>query len=259
MNLKILCPTLVILITSSLLANISFAADKPAISITYYENYAPYSWIDDNQRVRGVFVDIMDEILGARMHLQVEHIALPWRRAQLLIESGEADAMIAPVTDRRLSYSLASKLPILIGNFVLFTRKGHPELSEFANANSLDHLNQHAFVTQMGDGWAEENLKLFNVTYTHNLNSVMEMLSLERSDLFIEDELVGSYNISALNMDNELVQVPKFKIEDAAYHFLISKKSKSAKLMAQFETHLKKASDDGTLDMIIDAYRLSKP
>ncbi len=227
---------------------------EATFSVVYYDNYAPYAWTDNHSEVKGVFVDIIDSILSKHMQLSVSHIGLPWGRAQRLVEQGKVDAMIAPVTEARLDYALSSRDAIWEGNFVLFTRHDHPDIQSFARSASLAQLKSARFVTQIGDGWANQNLKNYNLKFTHDLNSVLSMLSLGRADLFVEDELVGTYNIGLLDMADTVNKVPGFQLKDTDYHLFVSKKSPHRKLISQINDKLRLLKEAGDFKKIVARY-----
>lgn len=230
-------------------------ADETApLRIVYYDNYAPYSWLDDSGRMRGIFIDIIDEIIGARMNKPVKHLGFPWARAQQYVRTGEFDAMIAPKTSERASYTHFSGQPVLIGRMAMFTRASHPQMRHLRNTRSLDDIRAFNFVTQLGDGWAGENLEAMEVQYVADLDTVLKMLDIGRADLFIEASLVTHWNLRNLDLADSITEVDGVTIEETPYHLMISKKS-SQQLLQAFDRHIRAFTEDGGLTRLLEKYR----
>ena len=229
------------------------ASDQPAFRVVYFDNYAPYSWRDESGNMRGIFIDILDEVIGKRLQRAVEHEGFPWARAQKYVRSGEYDAMIAPITEERASYTDISELAVLTSRMALFTRASHPEISVFENTRSLVDIRTYNFVTQLGDGWAAENLEQMKVQYAKDLDTVLRMLSQGRADLFVEVAEVTHWNMRNLNLGAEIVEVDGVTIEETPYHLMISKKS-SQQLLAEFDASLRQFIADGALGKLLEKY-----
>ncbi len=230
-------------------------ADDPApLRVVYFDNYAPYSWRDDGGKMRGVFVDILDKVIAERMQLPLEHVGFPWARAQQYVRTGEYDAMIAPVTIEREEYANRSAEPVLTGRMAIFTGAQHPQLRRFETMRSLDDIKSFDFVTQLGDGWARENLSAMNVQYVTDLDTVLKMLSLGRADLFAEASLVARWNLRNLNLSEKITEVEGVTIEETPYHLMLSKKS-SRQLLAEFDRHMRELKQSGEFELLLQKYK----
>lgn len=230
-------------------------ADDPLpFRIVYFDNYAPYSWADADGRMRGVFVDILDAVIGERLGLPVMHTGLPWARAQQYVKTGEYDAMIAPVTAERRHYANVSQHPVLDSRMTLFTRADHPSMEKLQATRSLEDIRAFDFVTQLGDGWARENLRDMQVQYVGNLDTVLRMLSLGRADLFVEASLVTHWNLKNLGLADAVSEVDNVTIEITPFHLMISKKS-PRQILPDIDREMRELVTSGELDRLLARYK----
>ena len=247
---------------STLLAVLAFAAlafnaqasEKPLFRIVYFDNYAPYSWLDDNGQMRGVFVDIIDEVVGKRLGMAVKHTGLPWARAQQYVKTGRQDALIAPVTSARREYARISQQPVLNSRMAMFTDALHPRMSDLEQTRSLGDIESFNFVTQLGDGWAAENLPAGSVQYVTDLNAVLRVLSVGRADLFIESSLVTHWNLRNLGLSGKVVEVDGVTIEQTPFHLMISKQS-DQRILDEFDRQMAAFAASGELDLLLQRYK----
>ncbi len=242
-----------ILLGTSLFLNPHGLAQSP-FKIAYFDNYAPYSWLDDDGNMRGIFIDILDEVIGNRMKRPIQHAGFPWARAQQYVRLGDYDAMVAPITNERKSYTHISDQPVLNSRMAIFTKASHPRMLELERTRSIDDVKTFDFVTQLGDGWARENLSAMNVQYVSDLDTVLRMLSQDRAELFIEESLVTHWNLKNLGLADKIAEVAGVTIEVTPYHLMISNKS-DHQFTAEFDKHLTAYLQSGEMQRLLDSYR----
>lgn len=241
------------LLTTILTLDLHAANNKP-LRVAYFENYAPYSWLDSDGQMRGIFIDILDEVIGKRMGVTVKHIGLPWARAQQHVRMGDYDAMIAPITAERATYTHISDVPVLTSRLALFTDAEHSELNRMKQAQSLADIESYEFITQLGDGWAAEKLSGMKVYYVSDLNSVLRMLSAGYADLFIESSMVVHWNLRSLNMVKNIIEVEGISFEETPYHLMLSKKSRQ-QIGEEFDKQMAAFVQSGQLNPLLQDYR----
>src|ERR1700733_10089626 len=71
-----------------------------ALHIAYTGTYPPVCFLDGGT-MKGVLIDVFNELLGKRLGLSLTHEGLPWARAQDKVRDGEADAFCTDRTDQR--------------------------------------------------------------------------------------------------------------------------------------------------------------
>ncbi len=64
LNIRIV---LLLLAFSLLLINTEPAGSADRFTIVYFDDYRPFSWCDENDRMRGLLVDIITEAIEKRM------------------------------------------------------------------------------------------------------------------------------------------------------------------------------------------------
>lgn len=88
-------------------------ARAESIKLSYNSDWPPYSFGIGN-KVRGIFPDLMREIIESRMGQKVEQSGTAWKRVQLMAEKGLVDAFVTLPTEKRKN--------MLIHRKVLFIR-----------------------------------------------------------------------------------------------------------------------------------------
>lgn len=75
----------------------AWAAPAAELKLVYFDDFAPYSWRDEQGRMRGLMIDVMDRV-AAQMGLRVRHEGYPWQRAQKLVRMAQADGFVTIAT-----------------------------------------------------------------------------------------------------------------------------------------------------------------
>ena len=83
-------------------------AAMEAMEIVYFNDAEPFCWNDDQGTTKGVFIDIMEESIGKRLGIHINHTGYPWKRAQKNVKAGLSDAFITIPTQERKKYISAS-------------------------------------------------------------------------------------------------------------------------------------------------------
>lgn len=227
------------------------AADR-TIKIVYFENYPPYSWLE-NGKMRGMLVDMATEAFEKRMGIKVKHEGYPWERAQQMVKNGEADAFITIPTPDRLEYTIASREPVVIATFKPFTWADNPIIPDVSKARKLSDLKKYKHGTYIGAGWARQKLTGMDVEWFANLDVCLSALKAERFDLIIDSIHVLRYNIKKLGLQKDIVEIP-WVVERVPWTLCISKKSDMASSMTEFEKTMKSMRKDGSWRRIINRY-----
>lgn len=86
-------------------------SDAP-MHFVYYDNYKPRSWLSDG-KMRGILIDIINEAAHKRSGIDIIQEGFPWKRAQLMVQNGMADAFITLPTPERSAYTLVSRESVI--------------------------------------------------------------------------------------------------------------------------------------------------
>lgn len=220
---------------------------------TYFDNYPPLSWKEDNL-VKGIFIDIMDEIIEKRMGLKINHLAYPWKRAQLMVRNNYADGFITVPTKERLEYTKTNNIPVHIVEFTIFVNKDNKRLDTISKIKKLENLSDYNIVHYLGSGWAKSVLGDYNIHWTKNLDDSLKLLYLNRVDIFIDPRDITLYNIKQKNYTDRIIEV-KQVLDEKKFMLCVGFKSKFNNYIDEFDFHLNEIKNDGTIEKILLKYR----
>lgn len=99
--------------------------------MVYFDDFAPYSWRDEQGRMRGLMIDVMDRV-AAQMGLRVHHEGYPWQRAQKLVRMAQADGFVTIATRERRSYTLIVEEPVTTTVLTILPSVPIPEWRSFS-------------------------------------------------------------------------------------------------------------------------------
>ncbi len=206
-------------------ANFSYA-EPPIFKVAYASEWAPISF-GENDKVKGILPDLIEEIISKRMNIKVVHRGLPWARAQKAVENGVVDAFVTTATEQRLLYSMRSTTNILRVPFQAFTLKGSEVEIELTHGSSIANLGDYLYCDVLGNGWAKAFYNRRNIDYlvTSTLDNCLNMMVANRVDVIIHASPVAQMFIRKLAIDNKINMLPKIYPESPEFPLLLSKKS----------------------------------
>lgn len=225
------------------------------LRFVYFEQFEPFSW-KENEQMRGIFIDVIDEALTNRLGISVTHEGYPWKRAQAMVQNGEADGMCTIITPERLAYAQGTTIPIITANFKMFTAANHPRLDQLQQVKTLQDLTAFKLVDVLGSGWAEQNLKDMDVHFVASYQQVFLLLESGRDDVAIRNDWQTRYMVKKLGFEGKIIALPQPMTPEAQpYSILIGKKSPFAAQIERLNAVLKQMEQDGTLQMIYNKYQ----
>jgi len=230
--------------------SLSAQASEP-MKIAYYDNYAPRSYLE-NGEMKGVIVDIINEVIVGKMGINVSHKGYPWKRAQLMVEKGTADAFITVPTKRRREYTYVSKEPLFKFETYIATTKDNPKINELKNIKNINELHPYRIVDYYGNGWSKNALKNQNVYWLPDYVSIFKFMLQGKADVLI----VSRKTIHSLESTkyNDKFVVFSNPLTSVGFHLCIGKKSKYYNILDKFDETLKTLKEDGTIERIMKKY-----
>ena len=117
----------------------AWAAPAAELKMVYFDDFAPYSWRDEQGKMRGLMIDVMDR-MAAQMGLRVAHEGYPWQRAQKMVRLAQADGFVTIANSERRSYTLVVEEPVTTTTLTIFTPRAHSHMQEFLQAKRLGDL-----------------------------------------------------------------------------------------------------------------------
>jgi polar amino acid transport system substrate-binding protein len=192
------------------------------VRLVYFEDYAPFSSKNPDGSVSGILIECMN-VLFKESNIPVHHSALPWERAQSMVENGTADGFCTVVTPKRRDYCLFSEKPILKLEFGIFFLPDHPQRSQIESITTLDDFRRFSLVDYQGNGWAKTMFDSLPVIWTSTQESALKMVLNGRADIIVGQTISIPYLLSKMDAATKLAFVPLKFAEAVPYHLGLRK------------------------------------
>ncbi len=102
------------------------------------------------------------------MGIPVQFKDLPWKRAQIIVQVGDANGFITLPTPKRLEYAEVGNVPM-------------------ARIQTLSDLHGYQLLTYLGNGWAEKNLADLDVDFgVDSLKETLLKLAKKRVGILVQ-------------------------------------------------------------------------
>ena len=228
-------------------------AQAGEITITYTD-YKPYSF-EAAGKAAGLEIDLLNEALGKRMGLTLNHKIFPWERAQQMVKVGAADAYIATPTEERASYATASHEAVTFWELALYCRKGDPRFNNIKTVQALAPVKIGAL---NGNGWVKKNLQDMQIEYVNKMTLLPNMLLAGRIDVIPDNRLMMR---DLLSTSDANAQIDEHLLDFTRYgmHLIIGKTSPLHARLAEINEVLIQMKKDGTWQRIHDKYMGKAP
>ncbi|WP_320007709.1 transporter substrate-binding domain-containing protein [Maridesulfovibrio sp.] len=222
-----------------------------------YTSFYPFFSRDTNNRMTGIFYEIINEAIVNRMKIKVSWKEFPWKRCQQNVRENYADGMITTINPQRMEYTSTHRDPFFVQSVNIFTYKGHARMSEIKRLKSFADIKEKGFsiITYLGNGWIEEHAESIGIK-TNKVtlrDRVWQMLAHKRGDMVIEWPGGAWFEIRKFKLTDEIVETGAV-INTVRIHLLIGKKSPYIHILPGFNTEIKKMTEDGTIKKITDKY-----
>ncbi len=231
--------------------SISSAAEP--LRAVFFDSYAPLSWEEDG-KMRGILVDILDETVSKRLHHQVENTGYPWKRAQMRVRDGLADAFVTVPTKARLEYTTCSREPALTVKVGLYTYVDHPRMKKLMEVRSYDELGEFSLVEYIGNGWAKEKFKHLTVEWVPSLEQTYAILAKKRADILVRNTFNFDYFSTGMEITDKIVKLPAV-LSSVGFHLCIRKNSPYVSILEDFDREISRIRSANGLDDIFARYR----
>ncbi len=233
-------------------------AEQPNSTIEFSSSaWPPITYKDEAGVSKGLYVDILEELLGNRLDLTITHNILPWSRVQLEVKSGNTDFFISVPTQERLQYAKASKDPIFLLYLNIYTYKDHPKLEKIKQIKTIDDIKSLGLstVSNNGNGWHKSNIENAGIKtfYVPTEENACLFLAKKRADIMIDAVVPTNKVVKDLGIS------PKIELTDVRFgpikmHLLMSKKSPHIGLMEDIDQKLINLKQEGIIDQIVLRY-----
>lgn len=229
-------------------------ARPAAFRMVYFSDFAPFSQLDGNGQVHGMFVDAADSILRDKLGQGIDHQAYPWARAQAMVRGGDADGFMTVPTPERLSYVLASARPVFTFPMCIIAAPDNPRLHELRQVRRLEDLRPFRVGHYIGSGWADANLRPLglDIHWAADLTGAMRLVANGRVDALVDNAVSMRLRLTSTEFQSRLVELPN-TLATQPYHLCVGRSSPFADLMPRIDAILAARQGGGGLAPVAKA------
>ena len=155
------------------------------LTIATEGTYAPFSYYDDKNELKGYDVDIAREV-AKKLNLKIEFLTAPWDAMLAAFDAGKADAVFNQVSvtdERKKKYDYAQHYTVV--HSAIITHKDNDDIKSF------DDLKGKKNADSATSNWAKvaASYGAQNVT-VDSFSKSMELLVSKRVDTVVRDNIV---------------------------------------------------------------------
>lgn len=224
-------------------------------------NYPPYQYIE-NERPKGIAVDMIKEALTRAGPYQVDFKFYPWKRAVHLTEHGQSDLLFNAGKNRaRHQWGRYVNSVLIEQSYVLFKRKNHSFSVSPDYSDTQDKVISIRSGYLYGDGFFRQAIddgRFLAVMHSDSTAQSVKQLLNKRIDMFIGDQLPVLYYIKEQGLEDQIDMVlydnAKLEVLYWPTYILFSKKRVSPQLVSKVNQAMEAMKLDGTYDQIIRRY-----
>ncbi len=176
----------------------------------YHQDLAPYSYLDPKTgKMAGILVDLMEALTDAA-NITVSHTGYPWARAQSMVASTSADALICPVTSERMEYAVFAPTPLTtLAPAEIFFDVENPNALAIKATKRKEDLYRFATVDYIGNStgdtiWRDHPQRI----RVSDIDTTIAMLYKGRADFILADPVVTRTKLRELGLLSSFMSVP---------------------------------------------------
>lgn len=215
--------------------------EKIKIKVGVEGDYPPYTFTDENGKMTGYDIDVMEEI-ARRRNLDVEFIITPWDGIFLALESGKFDLLtnLSKTSEREQKYDFTDDY--LISGAQIIVKKGRTDIK------TLEDFKGKRIMTSVGSDYNKimteyDKDKKFKLRYYDGEVTVaFDEIARGRADATINDRLTVGYFVKKRG---DIVEAVGEVIEKSPAHMIVRKGEN--KLREEINEGIKEMKSDGTL------------
>lgn len=227
---------------------IDLVAQTGVVQMVYAEEFAPHSYRQNGQ-LKGILVDIVEEVLVRRLRLSVEHSGYPWMRAQLMVQRGEADAFVTVATQERRAYTVPSSEWVTQGRLALFARRNHPKFAQFLAIKGIQDLKGVQIGSYLGNSWVKSKLGAMDMQFAKDRDGALRMLVADRFDLMVDASNPTQYALKALGLEQVVTELPVV-LDTSETYLCVGKHSFLLEYLPHIDRELRKMKLDKSLERL---------
>ena len=212
----------------------------------------------EGEKIKGLYTEYLETIFNKNMNIKVKYSIVPWKRAQLYVEKGDADLILTVPTKKRLTFSIKNVKPIYQMYLHIYTYKNHKQINQIRKIKTAKDILKLDLtpVTNLGNGWHKQHIDSYgiNTYYVPKEDNIVKFLASKRADIMIEAVIPTNYKIEQYGLVSKL-ELTNARFGPLNFHILMSKKSKYVKYMPQINRVIQKLTMNGTLHNLTKKYK----
>ena len=260
MNL-ICCGSFVGFVLLALPGSVNAAAAAPMLELPCQRavvsrsatNMPPYSFLDEKQQLTGYRIEFMQQLFG-RLGCKLEVLTdSPWKRALMLLESGEIDVLMnASKSSDREAYAWFST-PYedeKVAVFVAAAQRDQLRLKQLADIAEKGYsvgIIRGNFYGSQFSALLEQPAFRKNVVEAIDKAALYQFALRGRVQLYLDYFPNGLLALRDEKLDQQIVRYPIPPITIGQVHFMLSKKTVSAEFVRQLDLALTDMLRDGSV------------
>jgi polar amino acid transport system substrate-binding protein len=237
------------------------SAEKPVL-IMVGDNWCPYNCAPEAVH-RGYMIDILERVLGP--HYTLTYKLAPWTRAIHMVETGEAQLLIA--TPAITEQKVVASVPLGVDKSCFFVRRGNSW--RFARLGDLKavrlgvvqdyNYDDNGPLDTLIAGYRKSKDPRLEIAVGENaLESNFRKLEAGRMDVVVENENVGRYMIQELKLKDSIDFASCATHHVATTHVAVSSRRPDAKqILAIINNGLHELRRTGELNTILKPYGMA--
>jgi len=220
-----------------------------------FDLFPPLSY-SENGSGKGLFIDLVRDLLEKRMKITVAYAEHDWDTCQNEVFNGVSDGLITVATPERLAFLDTHVGTLYPFSWVLWTRPDHPRLKEIQAIRNAQDIKKGKFsvVTYPGNGWIKSNLESKGIKVAYKDQEYRYLLE-KQADLLVEEPLVAIQKMTLAGVDRKKILRTQVILHTTPFQLLISKKSPWIEILPEFDRNIRDIKSDGTFDTIMARYR----
>lgn len=218
----------------------------------------PYIYSEDGGQLRGVAVEVLDA-LGKEVQFRCRFEIMPWKRAQALVNNGDADLLIGPYRTRERSAAMRFLgLPFYLDAMLLYARST-PPLPDW-NGDFSRLAGRRIGVAA---GWSlgeryEQAKSSLALDEANTLEQTFRKLMLDRVDLVASNQRNAMVVIQQLGLAGQVLALQP-PLQQSGGYFALANKWRDHPLWTRMNAAQERMVRSGQVQAISARYGLQFP
>lgn len=243
--------SLLLIFIASSVCGAAEISDQTAPLLLVTAPYPPFVNPPGDAQGEGIDIDIAREAMR-RAGYQIEIKYVPWKRALLMLERGEADltTTISRSGDRD-NYLAWSEGYRVATAYTFYARKGVGQ-----RLKSMDDLDAHSLCITLGHFYPDVISKRPKTNYVSgpSMSNTVAMLAKGRADYMVVNSIAGAWEIQRLKLADQLELQPLSYTSKSPTYMAFSLARPYQKPLAAMKNSLANMAKDGSIAKIEKKY-----